>query len=511
MAMITCFSSYAANAQSIESLVMPGPVIHGHAELESECSSCHVTFSRSKQSVLCSECHEDVAGDILDNTGFHGRSSDVEGESCASCHTDHEGRNSNILGLDTATFDHQQTDFELLGKHPDAECDDCHKPDIKHREAPHGCFDCHAEDDVHEGYLGDACGDCHNPNDWLEIEFDHGSTDFPLVGKHIDAECSGCHADQTHQNMPMTCIGCHADDDSHEGRSGDKCENCHNPSSWQDASFDHASNTDFALEFTHATLTCVDCHSEDPFDDVMDMACASCHLEDDGHAGHQGTDCGSCHNSDAWSRPMFDHNFATDFMLNGAHETVACNDCHIEPVFETSPGDDCADCHKDDDPHGGALGEQCGSCHSEVKWLDAPFFDHDLVSFPLLGEHGNIECDDCHATQEFVDTGSACVDCHLDDDNHDGVFESNCESCHNPVAWDLWLFDHNTQTELVLSGAHVEVACDSCHRSTFASMKKTGDRCADCHVADDIHDGEFGADCGRCHSDRSFQDVRSLQ
>ena len=27
----------------------------------------------------------------------------------------------------------------------------------------------------------------------------------------------------------------------------------------------------------------------------------------------------------------------------------------------------------------------------------------------------------------------------------------------------------------------------------------------------DIHDGEFGADCGRCHGDSSFNEVRSLQ
>jgi hypothetical protein len=42
-------------------------------------------------------------------------------------------------------------------------------------------------------------------------------------------------------------------------------------------------------------------------------------------------------------------------------------------------------------------------------------------------------------------------------------------------------------------------------------MRKTGDRCADCHLSDDVHDGEFGPDCGRCHSDSSFQEVRSLQ
>jgi hypothetical protein len=75
----------------------------------------------------------------------------------------------------------------------------------------------------------------------------------------------------------------------------------------------------------------------------------------------------------------------------------------------------------------------------------------------------------------------------------------------------LWLFDHNIQTSFTLDGAHLDVACDDCHRSSLASMQRTGDSCGDCHRTDDVHDGEFGPDCGRCHSDQSFRDVRSLQ
>ena len=50
--------SERANAQ-IETLVMPGDVIEGHAEVEAECSSCHEAFKRSKQRALCMDCHED--------------------------------------------------------------------------------------------------------------------------------------------------------------------------------------------------------------------------------------------------------------------------------------------------------------------------------------------------------------------------------------------------------------------------------------------------------------------
>lgn len=490
---------------------MPGDLIRSHAELEAECSSCHVSFNRAGQDVLCRDCHEEIDENINNSSGFHGKSSEVAGETCASCHTDHEGRNAQITQLVESTFDHLLTDFELIGKHGDADCLGCHAPATKHRDAPSDCVGCHRDDDVHENFLGEVCADCHNPNDWLDVEFDHDTTDFTLVGEHVGADCSGCHADQTHQNTPTTCFGCHAEDDSHNGRSGEQCETCHNPSSWDDTSFDHASNTDFPLEGKHVSLFCADCHDEDPFDDVMDSGCASCHLEDDDHDGHRGTDCGACHASEDWTQPTFDHDLATDFALQDSHQTVACNNCHIDPVFDALPDSDCVGCHLEDDPHEGQLGQQCTNCHNETKWLDAPFFDHDLVSFPLLGEHANIECDDCHATQRFLDTDDTCVDCHLEDDNHNGVFESSCGSCHNPVAWDLWLFDHNVQTNFELHGAHTEVACDSCHRGTLESMRKTGDRCADCHLSDDVHDSEFGPDCGRCHSDQSFQNVRSLQ
>ena len=509
--MLVCLTHQTSGAQTIESLVMPGQVIAGHAEVEAECAACHKRFDRGAQNGLCLDCHEDVAADVDGEAGFHGKSDDVAGGQCASCHTDHEGRNADILGLDEASFDHELTDFELLGKHLDTECGSCHEPAAKRRDAPGSCIDCHREDEPHEGNLGAECGDCHNPRGWADTMFDHDSTGFALLGKHRDAACLDCHEDQTHQNTPTTCFGCHADDDAHDGRSGQQCENCHNPSDWQDTSFNHARDTEFPLDGRHAELSCNDCHSEDPFDDVMDMACVACHLEDDNHDGHNGTDCANCHVTEAWSDIVFDHNAHTDFALHGTHTTTACNDCHVDPIFETSPDNECSGCHRDDEVHEGQLGDRCNACHDETAWKDAPFFDHDLSSFPLLGAHDIAECDACHQTQAFHDTDSRCVGCHLEDDSHDGAFERQCESCHNPVAWDLWLFDHNTQTDFFLEGAHADVACNDCHRSSLDSMRKRGAYCADCHRSDDIHDGEFGVNCGRCHSDSSFKEVRSLQ
>ncbi len=507
LATITCSTSYA----QIETLVMPGEVIQGHAELETECSNCHKAFDRAKQRVLCLDCHEDVAADVDAVAGYHGLFDAARADECSSCHTEHKGRDADVINLHEASFDHSFTDFELSGGHLEPPCSACHLPDALHREAPGECNDCHDDDDVHHATLGEDCATCHQPTEWTDATFDHDTTDYPLLGKHQETACLDCHEDATYQNAPTTCFGCHAEDDSHDGRSGDQCENCHNPSDWNDSSFDHARDTEFLLDGKHAPLSCNDCHSEHPFQDTMQMACVSCHLEDDEHDGHNGESCDTCHTTADWPEVAFDHDRDTDYELRGSHQTIACADCHVEAIFEVALETGCNSCHSEDEVHEGALGTQCAYCHAEVEWQDPVFFDHDLTDFPRLGSHREPVCDDCHATQVFTDTDSDCTSCHAEDDPHDGHFDSACGACHNPVAWDIWLFDHNTQTEFALQGAHVTVACDDCHRSSLSKMQSIDGSCQSCHRADDIHDGEFGSDCGRCHSADSFEEVRSLQ
>ena len=500
-----------ASAQDIETLVMPGQVITGHADVEEECSSCHRLFDKVGQRKLCMDCHEDVAADIDASIGYHGLQSDASNDQCSTCHTDHEGRDANIVNLDEDDFDHSFTDFELLGAHLENECADCHAPDEKFRDLSSECVDCHREDDGHKETMGTDCGSCHQSTEWPDAEFDHDTTDFRLIGKHQETACLDCHEDLTFLNAPTTCFGCHEEDDSHNGRSGNECENCHNPKDWSDTSFDHTRDTNFERLGKHAELSCGDCHSETPFEDEMDMACLSCHLEEDEHDGHRGVECDSCHGNDSWPEVVFDHDRDTDYRLLGGHREITCIDCHVEPIFEVELKTSCDSCHADDDAHEGTLGSQCENCHTEVNWQDPVFFDHDLSRFPLLGKHGEPECDACHATQAFTEVEVDCVSCHRDDDSHRGNFGDRCDACHNPVSWDAWTFDHDTQTDFSLTNAHVNVACNDCHRSSLDKIKKIDGSCRSCHRADDIHDGEFGPNCGRCHTSDSFSEVRSIQ
>ena len=499
-----------AQAQ-IETVIMPGKVIEAHAEYEEDCANCHQRFERSKQPALCLDCHEEIAGDIDTKSGFHGKDRRASRSACANCHTDHEGRDADIVGLEPGSFDHELTDFQLLGKHAENQCKDCHQPEQRHRDTPSDCFSCHEDDDPHDERLGTQCNDCHKPTDWLDVKFDHDTTGYPLIGKHLEPACLDCHTDDTFTNTPTTCFGCHAEDDAHDGRSGNECGNCHKPTDWLDTSFDHARDTDFILDGKHAEQTCEACHSEDPFSDQLSTMCFACHEKDDNHEAHFGEQCNTCHVTAGWPDVRFDHAVDTGHALLGKHAEAECTACHLEPVFDVPLESECLACHEEDEPHEQSLGTACKDCHNELTWQDEVFFDHGLTQFPLLGKHEQAECDACHDSHVFRDAPEACIDCHRNDEPHNGFFGTNCGFCHNPVAWPEWSFDHNLQTDFPLTGAHADADCESCHRRPLRNQTSLGRYCADCHLSDDIHDGEFGPDCERCHSPESFRDVRRIR
>ena len=167
--------STVINAESLESLRMPGPVIKGHEKYEHECTQCHDTSDKEKQGQLCVQCHdhENILDDLSKKTGFHGRLPKSSQTDCKHCHTEHKGRNANIIIFSPSTFDHRNTDFQLKGTHAKTACNACHKPEKKYAEAPSDCYSCHKKVDVHEGKQGKKCDDCHKSTSWKETGFDH--------------------------------------------------------------------------------------------------------------------------------------------------------------------------------------------------------------------------------------------------------------------------------------------------------------------------------------------------
>jgi hypothetical protein len=493
-----------AVADSLESLLMPGPLIEGHKKLEDDCSNCHKPLGNIPQRTLCLDCHEDIKADIESTTGVHGHQSQRLTD-CKTCHTDHKGRDVSITLLDQNVFDHANTRFELKDGHQALECIACHVQEKKFREAESTCENCHTDDDVHGGELGDDCADCHTEKAWKEARFDHDKTDFSLKGKHQEVECLACHVSIDFQGAVKECYACHKINDVHGGAFGQECNDCHTEKKWSDVAFDHDKNTDYPLTGGHAKATCQSCHTDGDFEQELKTECSACHQEDDIHAGRNGVECDSCHTTKVWSKQTFDHD-ETDFKLVGSHTKVNCTSCHKGDVYKDDLKTDCFSCHQADDVHDGQQGESCERCHNESGWQEKVVFDHELTRFPLSGLHASLACGDCHLSTQYSDIESDCQGCH-EDDEHEGRLGNDCKTCHSPAGWEFWLFDHDKQTDYPLTGEHQGLQCQACHTRPVDGDVTLSSACNDCHADEDVHNGSYGRSCESCHNTKSFNNI----
>lgn len=501
-----------ACADTVESVIMPGKVIEGHADLETDCQKCHVRFKKNAQSGLCLDCHKDVARDAIQKEGHHGRIPENE---CRLCHTEHKGRNVNIAPLDQKTFNHRLTDFALQGGHatPKVLCRDCHAQGRKFRDAPSNCVACHRKDDKHKGKLGEACADCHTDKKWKDTRFDHSKTRFPLTGKHVDVPCKDCHSDPSFKGASVKCVACHRKDDvrkGHKGRFGEKCETCHTDRDWKSIRFNHDRDTRYLLKGKHRLAKCTACHTGILYKEHFQTACIACHKKDDdrdGHKGRFGDKCESCHVEKDWGISIFDHDRQTKYPLRGKHAQTKCSACHTGFLYREKTKTDCFSCHRKDDKHKGQLGKQCASCHNERDWKTTRF-DHGLSRFPLLGKHAKVECRKCHLTPAYKDAKSECFACHKKEDKHKLRLGTDCGQCHNARDWKAWFFDHDKRTNFKLDGGHRGIDCHACHQKPAQHKISLAGTCASCHDDDDVHNGGFGRDCQRCHLTSSFKKIR---
>ena len=369
------------------------------------------------------------------------------------------------------------------------------------------CADCHKDDDVHAGQMGAKCTTCHTTLTWTGGKYDHDKAAFKLTGAHDKVECNACHLGGKYKGTPQRCAACHLPDDVHQGSRGDKCAECHTTETWKSAKFDHGKETGFALLGRHSGLDCGACHKQADFKDKLPRTCVGCHKADDAHALRFGEDCKTCHGNDAWKPGPYDHLAKHQFALEGAHADLDCHACHTADVKKQKLGKDCAACHRASDPHGGALGLACDSCHGVQKWKQDIRFDHDLTDWPLMGMHSIVSCGQCHASRAFKGAPKDCLGCHAQDDVHKGGLGKDCAACHTTNGWKSWDFDHARQTGFALSGAHAKAKCVDCHRQPAGLVKLAGD-CASCHRKDDIHLGQYGTQCQRCHTTLTFKGAR---
>ncbi len=506
------FSPGPLNAQA--SGVALGNVM-SHAETSGDCAACHTApWNPTTMAERCLDCHTAIAADLADSASLHGalqsQGTDMD---CRQCHTEHRGPAANLTFVEMDNFPHDVVGFSLAGHGLRSDgapfaCQDCHNQSLTRFDVL-TCDACHNELDTafmqaHVADFGTACLDCHDGIDsYSRANFDHSRV-FALTGRHADVTCIGCHigarSSTDLQATPTDCVACHVSDDAHDGQLGRDCAACHNTGDWRDATFDH-SLTAFPLTGQHAAVECAACHADQTFRGTP-TTCVACHAADDPHDGALGQECAACHVTSDWREVAFDHSL-TPFPLTGQHETVECAACHADQTFRDTPTT-CVACHAADDAHGGALGQECATCHVTSDWREVAF-DHSLTAFPLTGQHETVECAACHADQTFRGTPTTCVACHAADDPHDGQFGTDCAVCHNTSDWRAVTFDHS-RTAFPLTGQHSAVACTACHANQV--FRGTPTNCVACHVEPAFHAGAFSATCNDCHTTAAWLPAR---
>jgi hypothetical protein len=186
--------------------------------------------------LACKSCHADARqfrGTALDCVSCHKKDDKHEGQLGTRCESCHDERNWKV-----AAYDHTRARFQLVGRHAQTACKDCHTTP-RYRDAPRECFGCHLKDDKHKVRYGTACESCHNTRHWGLWTFEHNRrTAFVLEGAHASIACESCHtlpAPKGRIAAPLstTCVSCHRRDDVHDGAFGGACEQCHFTDRWK--------------------------------------------------------------------------------------------------------------------------------------------------------------------------------------------------------------------------------------------------------------------------------------
>jgi hypothetical protein len=451
---LDCQKCHLANATVWERAIFNHPdtfpLKDGHSGLD--CADCH-SSGIGGTNTDCYSCHRKDYEKTTDpdhlTFGFP--------TDCQQCHTG--------VSWARSSFNHvAESGFAIEGAHQSVLCTDCH---INNQLSgiPRDCVGCHRKDfnavtdPNHVTNNFDLnCTACHSSTAWLPANFDHASTDFPLVGAHTSVDCADCHTTGYTQQLPDDCWSCHESnyktvkDPDHVSNNFDHdCTTCHSSSAWTPATFDHAS-TDFPLVGAHTSVDCADCHTTG-YSQQLPTDCWSCHesnfkaVEDPNHITNNfDHDCTTCHSSSAWTPATFDH-ASTEFPLTGAHATADCSACHSSG-YQNTPLE-CWSCHESvynqttDPNHKGAnFPTTCESCHTTKAWTPASW-DHDKQYFPIYsGKH--------------KDEWNACADCHINTNNY---VQFECITCH----------EHSNKSELdndhkdVSGYSYDSQACYTCH------------------------------------------------
>ncbi|MGE4541871.1 MAG: hypothetical protein AB7D35_11470 [Bacteroidales bacterium] len=500
------------------------------------CTDCHQTASDYAQ-FTCISCHEHNRTEMDDeHRGVGGYI--YESGACLECHP--------LGNADDDSFNHNLSDFPLLGSHTNTDCEECHAEG--YAGTPTNCDACHMDaylESINPNHsaleLETSCADCHDEQPgWQPASFPLHNDYYALAGAHnvIANDCVFCH-DGDYNNTPNTCYACHTEEyvqsqnPPHQSlQFSTECFECHDENAWTPSTFDHDGQffPIYTGEHQGEWESCASCHTQ-PSNYAL-FSCIDCHdhNQPDMEEEHQGVPgyvyeseaCFACHptgNGDGG----FNHNL-TEFPLTGAHNTLLCAECHADGYVDTPM--ECFACHEtaynqsvNPSHEALALSTDCASCHTtEPDWQPATFAVHNDY-YELSGAHAVVAdaCALCHQG-DYLSTPNSCLECHQADynqtinPNHEQLnIGTACDDCHTTEPeWQPATFPiHNDF--YVLNGAHAAIAndCMLCHDGDYISTENT---CYACHTDDynqttdpPHQSAQFPTDCQSCHTEISWE------
>jgi len=497
------------------------PIYSGKHKGEwNSCADCH-TNPGNYSLYSCTTCHE------------HNNKSDVDGKhngvsgysynsvACYGCHP---------TGSGVGNFDHAANGFPLTNGHASVDCAKCHTSGFI--GTSNICASCHTNNynqttnpNHNANGISTDCATCHTTiPGWKPASYP--TSHSKLSGAHIPIanECATCH-NGNYTTAPKLCYDCHSatytqtTNPSHSAaKFPTTCADCHSQTAWVPSTFDH--NTVYPLIGAHTTVSCVLCHTTGYVN--TPNTCAGCHnnnynqTTNPNHTTAQfPKTCETCHTPAAWVPSIFNH--TTVYPLIGAHTTVACTLCHTSGYINTP--NTCAGCHTNDynqttNPNHttSQFPKTCETCHAPSAWVPSTF-NHTSV-YPLTGAHTTVACNLCHANG-YPNTPTTCVGCHQNDFNqsanpsHTKIgISTDCKTCHttNPGWTPATFATHNTY--YVLAGAHVSLACATCHNGNYNNTPNT---CAGCHITNYNNTtnpnhtaAQFPNTCATCHTQSTW-------
>ena len=293
---------------------MPGPLIAGHAKIEPDCFDCHAAFSRQSQTSKCLDCHKEIAADRSSGRGFHGRQLEAAKQDCRVCHTDHKGRDADIVQLDRETFDHAVTNFSLQGAHKTTACGDCHAQAVKFRSAP-GSLRRLPQDE--RSAQRSARGELRSvprrgrlaAREGIQSRRHAGFRSRAHIARSTARRVTPASATPTSRPPASIVIACRT---FTWAATAPNAKAATTRQSWRTIQFDH-DRTKFPLRGGHAGVKCDTCHTGDLFRDKLATSCVSCHKQHDAHKGQLGSRCEQCHGDAIGARPSPSTTISRDF------------------------------------------------------------------------------------------------------------------------------------------------------------------------------------------------------